>query len=62
MSRSKRKITASMAGPSGSHEVRYEDAEHYAVTKAFLQNRSAMLQRIFAEVGSELRGARRTYE
>lgn len=38
---------------SGISKVRYEDTEHYAVTRAFLQNPAAMLQRIFAEVDRE---------
>jgi predicted ATPase len=38
---------------SGLHDVRYEDTEHYAVTKAFLQDPAGMLRRLFAEANSE---------
>lgn len=34
----------------GISDVRYEDTEHYAITRAFLQNPAAMLQRIFSDV------------
>lgn len=40
---------------SGINRVRYEDTEHYAVTKAFLQDPLAMLRRIFDDVEGELR-------
>jgi predicted ATPase len=40
---------------SGIHNVRYEDTEHYAVTKAFLQDPTGMLRRIFDEVEGDLR-------
>ena len=35
---------------SGIQKVRYEDTEHYAVTKAFLQNPAALLRRLFSDV------------
>jgi len=41
---------------TGIHDVRYEDTEHYAVTKAFLQDPTGMLRRIFAGVEDDLRG------
>ncbi|HMJ16372.1 MAG TPA: AAA family ATPase [Polyangiaceae bacterium] len=34
---------------TGMAEVKYEDTEHYAVTKAFLMNPQRMLDRIFAD-------------
>lgn len=37
----------------GIHDVRYEDTEHYAVTKAFLQNPGRMLREIFRDVDEE---------
>jgi predicted ATPase len=37
----------------GIREVGYEDTEHYAVTKAFLQNPGRMLREIFREVDDE---------
>jgi predicted ATPase len=33
----------------GIRHVRYEDTEHYAITKAFLQNPGRMLREIFRE-------------
>ncbi|HKO47510.1 MAG TPA: AAA family ATPase [Polyangiaceae bacterium] len=41
---------------TGIHDVRYEDTEHYAVTKAFLQDPAGMLHRIFEDVERDLRG------
>jgi predicted ATPase len=38
----------------GIHPVRYRDTEHYAVTKAFLDNPERMLQRLFAEAENDL--------
>lgn len=35
---------------SGIHDVRYEDTEHYAITKAFLQDPDRMLRRILGDV------------
>jgi predicted ATPase len=35
-----------------SHAVRYRDTEHYAVTKAFLDDPDRMLRRLFAETAS----------
>ena len=37
----------------GIHETRYEDTEHYAVTKAFLQNPGRMIREIFQEIDAE---------
>ena len=34
---------------SGVREVRYQDTEHYAVTKVFLTNPERMLREVFAE-------------
>ncbi|MGZ4517148.1 MAG: ABC transporter ATP-binding protein, partial [Mycobacteriaceae bacterium] len=42
-----------MLDQQGIHDVRYEDTEHYAVTKAFLQNPGRMLREIFRDVGEE---------
>jgi predicted ATPase len=33
----------------GIHLTRYQDTEHYAVTRAFLQDHDAMLKRLFAD-------------
>jgi len=33
---------------TGFHDVRYEETEHYAVTKKFLANPARMLERILA--------------
>jgi len=41
---------------AGIHEVRYEDTEHFAVTKAFLQDPAGMLRRIFDDVEKDLKG------
>jgi predicted ATPase len=41
---------------SGIHDVRYEDTEHYAVTKAFLQDPAGMLRRIFHDVETDMTG------
>jgi len=38
---------------SGIRPVRYEDTEHYAITKAFLQNPAAMLHRLFSEIDKD---------
>lgn len=35
---------------TGIHSVRYEDTEHYAVTKSFLQDPAGMLRRLFADI------------
>lgn len=35
--------------PTGIREVRYEDTEHYIVTRAFLQDPASTLRRIFAD-------------
>jgi predicted ATPase len=40
---------------AGIHNVRYEDTEHYAVTKAFLQDPPAMLRRLFKDVEDDLK-------
>lgn len=37
----------------GVHRVRYEDTEHYAVTRAFLQDPAARLATLFAHADSE---------
>ncbi len=37
-------------GPDGIQETRYEDTEHYAVTKTFLNDPSRMLREIFRDV------------
>ena len=34
---------------SGIHPTRYEDTEHYAVTRAFLQDPAGRLRQLFAE-------------
>jgi len=34
---------------TGFTEVRYEDTEHYAVTKDFLNNPERMLERLFTD-------------
>ena len=34
---------------TGMQPTRYEDTEHYAVTRAFLQDPAGMLERSFAE-------------
>jgi len=49
--------TIYLLDPSGIAPVRYEDTEHYAVTKAFLQNPQGMLRRLFAEVDEGPDGA-----
>lgn len=36
-------------GPSGIEHVRYEDTEHYAVTRHFLQDPAASLERLFRD-------------
>ena len=41
---------------SGIQQVRYEDTEHYGVTRAFLQDPAGMLRRIFEDVEKDLRG------
>jgi predicted ATPase len=38
---------------TGIHSVRYQDTEHYAVTKSFLQDPDAALRRLFAQVDEE---------
>lgn len=38
----------------GMREVRYEDTDHYAITKAFLQDPGGMLRRLLAEVEEDL--------
>ena len=38
---------------AGMNEVKYEDTEHYAVTKAFLMNPQRMLDRIFADADAD---------
>ena len=38
---------------NGFTEVRYEDTEHYAVTREFLANPGGMLKRLFAEDTSD---------
>lgn len=38
---------------SGVDAVQYRDTEHYAVTKAFLQDPDAMLERLFADIDEE---------
>jgi predicted ATPase len=37
---------------SGIHDVRYEETEHYAVTRTFLQDPDRMLRRLFADIES----------
>lgn len=37
----------------GIHLTRYQDTEHYAVTRAFLQNPGAMLERLFADASRD---------
>jgi predicted ATPase len=37
----------------GIRDVRYEDTEHYAITKAFLQDPGRMLRELFREVDDE---------
>ena len=47
------------AAPEGrTTQLRYEDTEHYAVTRAFLQNPGKMLRDIFAGIdGDQVPGA-----
>jgi hypothetical protein len=40
---------------AGIHNVRYEDTQHYAVTKAFLQDPAGMLRRLFKDVEHEMK-------
>ena len=40
----------------GIHDVRYEDTEHYAITKAFLQNPGRMLREMFQDIDNESDG------
>jgi len=42
--------TVFLLDANGIEKVRYEDTEHYAVTKAFLQDPAGMLRRLFADV------------
>jgi predicted ATPase len=37
----------------GIQDVRYEDTEHYAITKAFLQNPGRMLREMFRDIDNE---------
>jgi predicted ATPase len=37
-------------GPDGIQEAKYTDTEHYAVTRAFLQNPERMLRDIFGAI------------
>jgi predicted ATPase len=39
-----------MLDQEGIQDVRYEDTEHYAITKAFLQDPGRMLRRIFEDI------------
>jgi len=39
--------------PAGAREVRYEETEHYAVTKRFLQDPRRALREVFGEVTSD---------
>jgi hypothetical protein len=34
-------------------DVRYEDTEHYAITKAFLQNPGRMIREMFRDIDNE---------
>jgi predicted ATPase len=34
---------------SGFREVRYEDTEHYSITKEFLNNPARMLEELFSD-------------
>ncbi|HEY6724726.1 MAG TPA: AAA family ATPase [Polyangiaceae bacterium] len=45
--------TIFMLDRSGIHATRYEDTEHYAVTRAFLQDPAARLRQLFAEAETE---------
>jgi predicted ATPase len=38
---------------TGIHSVRYQETEHYAVTKSFLMNPDAMLERLFTQVEND---------
>jgi len=40
-------------GGDGIRDVRYEDTEHYAVTKAFLEDPGRMLREIFREIDED---------
>lgn len=38
---------------SGIHDVRYEDTEHYAITRSFLSNPARMLRELFEDIDGE---------
>ncbi|MCK6589423.1 MAG: AAA family ATPase [Polyangiaceae bacterium] len=42
-----------MLDQEGIRDVRYEDTEHYAITKAFLQNPGRMLREMFQDIDNE---------
>ena len=42
-----------MLDGEGIQDVRYEDTEHYAITKAFLQNPGRMIQEMFQDIDNE---------
>jgi predicted ATPase len=45
-----------MLDQEGIQDVRYEDTEHYAITKAFLQNPGRMLREMFQDIDNESDG------
>ncbi|HZF49280.1 MAG TPA: AAA family ATPase [Polyangiaceae bacterium] len=42
-----------MLDQEGIQDVRYEDTEHYAITKAFLQNPGRMIREMFRDIDNE---------
>jgi predicted ATPase len=42
-----------MLNEEGIQDVRYEDTEHYAITKAFLQNPGGMIREMFRDIDNE---------
>jgi len=42
-----------MLNEEGIQDVRYEDTEHYAITKAFLQNPGRMIREMFRDIDNE---------
>jgi predicted ATPase len=47
------KATIFLLDREGIHPTRYEDTEHYAVTRAFLQDPAGRLRKLFAEPADE---------
>jgi predicted ATPase len=42
-----------MLDQEGIQDVRYEDTEHYTITKAFLQNPGRMIREMFRDIDNE---------